>query len=218
MPYTVGPLLQEVEVKIVDEKWKELPKGRKGIIMVKDLLVMKGYYKNKEATQKVLLPDGWLNTGDLGRLTLAGELQITGRAKDTIVLSGGENIEPMPIEQKLSESIYVHQVMIIGQDKKNLGALIVPDFEQLKAFAEEEKIKYQSTQELLDRQEIKNLYKSEIKKYINVKHGFRPIESISALRLLAKEFEVGDELTQTLKMKRNIIADCYKNEINSLYR
>jgi long-chain acyl-CoA synthetase len=217
VPYTVGPLLKEVEVKIVDENGQELSRGKKGIILVKGPLVMLGYYKNEGATKNVLLPGGWLNTGDLGRLTLAGELQITGRAKDTIVLLGGENIEPLPIEQKLKESMFIQQVMVTGQDKKLLGALIVPDFEAIKEFADQEKISYSSIEELIENQQIKTLYRNEIKTYLSRKHGFRAVEYVSCFTLLPKEFEVGRELTHTLKMKRNLIADLYKSHIELMY-
>ncbi len=218
VPYTVGPLLQEVQVKIVDENGRELPPGRQGIIMVKGPLVMKGYYKNREATEKVITPDRWLNTGDLGRMTYEGELQITGRAKDTIVLLGGDNIEPLPIEQKLSESLFIHQVMVVGQDKKTLGALIVPDFEKLDEYVRETGIEYESRDELLEHPAVKNLYRTEIKSLLSPKNGFRPVEYIPTFRLLSKEFEIGRELTQTLKIRRNIINDAYGEHITSMYR
>jgi long-chain acyl-CoA synthetase len=218
VPYTVGPLLREVEVKIVDETGRELPRGEKGIIMVKGSLVMQGYYKNEKATREVLFPDGWLNTGDLGRLTRTGELQITGRMKDTIVLLGGENIEPEPIELRLSASRYIRQVMVIGQDRKLLGALIVPDFEELKSFAENGRISYSGIDDLIQNPQIKNLYRGEIKALISPKHGFRAVEYISNFTLLPNEFEIGKELTHTLKMKRNLISDLYQGHIDSMYR
>jgi len=218
VPYTVGPLLEEVQVKIVDENGKQLPSGHKGIIMVKGPLVMKGYYKNPEATEKVITADGWMNTGDLGRMTYEGELQITGRAKDTIVLLGGENIEPLPIEQKLTESIFINQVMVVGQDKKTLGALIVPDFEKLEEYARETGVEYGSRDGLLEHPTVKNLYRTEVKSLISPKNGFRTVEYIPTFRLLSKEFEIGRELTQTLKIRRNIISDAYGEHIASMYR
>jgi long-chain acyl-CoA synthetase len=217
IPYTVGPLLRDVEVKIVDESGKELPKGEKGIVTVKGPLVMQGYYKNEKATKEVLSPDGWLNTGDLGRLTYTGELQITGRAKDTIVLLGGENIEPSPIEQKLSASRFIRQVMVIGQDRKLLGALIVPDFEELTSYAGSAHISFSKSEDLIEDPQIKNLFREEIKALISPKHGFRNVEYISNFTLLPKEFEVGRELTHTLKMRRNLINDLYRGYIDAMY-
>lgn len=218
VPYTVGPLLDEVQVKIVNEEGRELPPGEKGIIMVKGPLVMMGYYKDPEATRKVLSPDGWLNTGDLGRMTIYGELQITGRAKDTIVLLGGENIEPLPLEHALLQSRFIAQVMVVGQDKKTLGALIVPNFEALKEWADETNISYSSIEELLEKTETRALYRSEIKNYISPKFGFRAVEYISNFKLLPKEFEVGKELTHTLKIRRNYVQELYKDLIDSMYR
>ncbi len=218
IPYTVGPLLRDVEVKIVDENGRKLPTGEKGIVMAKGPLVMQGYYKNEKATKEVISPDGWINTGDLGRLTYTGELQITGRAKDTIVLLGGENIEPSPIEQKLSASRFIRQVMVIGQDRKLLGALIVPDFEELTSYAKSEHISFSGTEDLIEDPQIKNLFRGEIKALISPKHGFRNVEYISNFTLLPKEFEVGRELTHTLKMRRNLINDLYRGYIDAMYR
>jgi long-chain acyl-CoA synthetase len=218
VPYTVGPLLRGVEVKIVDERGTPLSRGARGLIMVRGDLVMKGYYKDQKATKKVLDPDGWLNTGDLGRLALAGELQITGRAKDTIVLTGGDNIEPMPIEQKLTESRYVHQVIIIGQDRKTVGALIVPDFEALHEYAAQEGVAFREDRDLIESPAIRSLFRREIKELISPKNGFRAVEYVSSFRLLPRAFEVGKELTQTLKMKRNFISDIYREDIQALYR
>jgi long-chain acyl-CoA synthetase len=186
--------------------------------MVRGELVMKGYFKNEAATKKVLSTDGWLDTGDLGRLTQGGELQITGRAKDTIVLTGGENIEPLPIEQKLSESSFIQQAMVIGQDRKTIGALIVPDFEKLHEYAGEQGIEFESDRTLIDDRRITNLFRGEIRDLISTKNGFRAVEHVSCFKLLPRDFEVGRELTQTLKMKRNLIAELYGGEIDSLYR
>ncbi len=215
--YTVGQLLRGVQVKIVDDNGNEVPRGQKGIIMVKGDLVMKGYYKNEKATREVLSPDGWLNTGDIGRLTVNGELQITGRAKDTIVLLGGENIEPLPIELALSQSRYIHEAMVVGQDKKTLGALIIPEYDNIVEYAEEHGIEYKSIEDLLKKQEIKNLIRSEIREFISPKYGFRTVEYISNFVLLPDPFEIGRELTHTLKKRRNIIYEMYHDYIEAIY-
>lgn len=128
--FTVGIPLPEVEIKIVDKDnlKRELPNGEVGVVLTKGPMVMKGYYKNEEKTKEVIR-DGWFNTGDLGKKTYNGKfLKIVGRIKDTIVLRGGENVEPLPLEDKLKESKYINMVIIVGQDKPRLGALIVPDF------------------------------------------------------------------------------------------
>lgn len=218
VPYTVGPLLREVQVRIIDENANPLQPGETGVIMVKGPLVMKGYFRDDVLTRNVLSADGWLNTGDLGRLTWYGELQITGRAKDTIVLLGGENIEPLPIEQKLGESFFIAQAMIVGQDRKTLGALIVPDFEKLEAYAREQGISFADREELIGKHEVKALFRREIKSLISEKNGFRPAEYITTFRLLPREFEIGRELTQTLKKRRDVILEQYSSLIEGLYR
>lgn len=215
--YTVGRPLRGVEVKVVDDRGHEVPRGHKGVIIIKGDLVMKGYYKDEEATKQVLSEDGWLNTGDIGRLTLYGEIQITGRAKDTIVLLGGENIEPQPIELALAQSRYISEVMVVGQDKKTLGALIVPEYDNLYEYAKEKGISYTDLKDLLSKQEIKDLIREEIREFISPKYGFRNIEYISNFVLLEKPFEVGRELTHTLKKRRNIIYEMYKDYIDAMY-
>ena len=129
---TVGLPIPGTEIRIVDEQGRDLPQGQKGIVLCRGGQVMLGYHKRPEETAKVLSPDGWFNTGDLGRFTIRGELSLTGRAKETIVLLGGENIEPAPIEDALKESPYLAQIMVVGQDKKHLGALIVPNFDAVR--------------------------------------------------------------------------------------
>ncbi len=132
VPGTVGPLLPKTECEIRDEDGRALPPGRQGTVFVRGPQVMSGYYRAPEQTAAVLAEDGWFNTGDLGMLTHDGELKITGRAKDTIVLRGGENVEPLPIEQKLRESELIDQAVVLGQDQRFLAALIVPNGEALR--------------------------------------------------------------------------------------
>jgi len=140
---SVGETVPNSEVQIRDDSGKVLTHigkdgsvvsgkiGLKGVIHIRGPQVMKGYFKNQEATDKAI-KDGWMDTGDLGMFNYKKTLTITGRAKDTVVLLGGENVEPVPIENKIVESPYIAQCMVIGQDQKNLGAIIVPDFDALK--------------------------------------------------------------------------------------
>jgi long-chain acyl-CoA synthetase len=131
VPGTVGNLIDGTECQIRAEDGSVLPPGAQGVVFVRGPQVMKGYYNRPDLTSQVLSADGWLNTGDLGMLTHGNELKITGRAKDTIVLRGGENVEPLPIEHKLKESELIDQAIVLGQDQKFLGALIVPNAEAL---------------------------------------------------------------------------------------
>ena len=119
---TVGSAIKGVEVRIIDDEGNILPAGKKGDVQVRGGIVMKGYYKRDDLTEKVIDKDGWFSTGDIGMLTVDGEIVLRGRKKDTIVLRGGENVEPLPIEMKINESQYVSQSVVVGQDERYLGA------------------------------------------------------------------------------------------------
>ncbi len=214
---TVGPLLEGTEARIVDENMNVLPPGEKGTLFVKGPQVMLGYYKRPETTKEVLSEDGWLNTGDLAMMTIRGELKIIGRVKDTIVLLGGENIEPEPIEGKILQSEYIDQVIVLGQDQKFLAALVVPNFEAIEKYAIDNDISYVDKTDLIDSAEINELIYDEINTRINQQTGFKPFERIYRIKLLPKPFEVGKELTHTLKMRRNVINELYQREIKELF-
>jgi long-chain acyl-CoA synthetase len=216
---TVGQPIPGTEVRIVDEQGRDLPQGEKGIVLCRGGQVMLGYHKRPEETAKVLSDDGWFNTGDLGRMTTRGELSLTGRAKETIVLLGGENVEPTPIEEALKESPFISQVMVVGQDKKHLGALIVLTIEAardwLAARGVADKL---SASEVCAREEVFALVKSELHRLLTEERGFKYYERIPRFALLEREFAVGEELTQTMKMRRSVIAERYAARIESLFR
>ena len=214
---TVGPLLPDVEYKVLDKDLNPVNPGEKGILYVKSGQVMKGYYKNEEETEKVL-KNGWLNTGDIVIATINREVKIVGRAKETIVFSGGENIEPVPIEDKCLESEYIDQIIVLGQDQRYLAALIVPNFELLEQKASELEIPYMDRDELLSSAELNELIENEIKTRVNEKNGFRHFEKIFRFKLLGEAFEVGKELTQTMKLRRSVINKKYKSEIKKLFK
>ncbi|MDR1024344.1 MAG: long-chain fatty acid--CoA ligase, partial [Treponema sp.] len=164
---TIGQVLLNTEVRIIDQKGRALPPGRNGVICVRGGQVMKGYYQKPEATAAVLTPEGWFNTGDIGMMTRNNELRITGRAKDTIVLRGGENVEPVPIELKLRESGYISQCAVVGQDQKYLAALIVPVQAAVMAFAEENNIPIVDYELLLQQPEINGIIANEVAELIS---------------------------------------------------
>jgi long-chain acyl-CoA synthetase len=214
---TVGPIHQGTEVRVVDEHGKVLSPGQKGVIQVRGPQVMLGYYKRPDLTAKVLSKEGWLDTGDLGMLTINKEIKIVGRAKDTIVLRGGENVEPSPIEQRLSESQFIEQAVVLGQDQKYLAALIVPKQENLIAWAEENDIPFNDYASLLTQPEVKELIDSEINAYVSMKNGFKPFERIFRFTLLSASFEVGRELSAKQDLKRHAINEIYKSQIRQLF-
>lgn len=214
---TVGSPIRGVEVRIVDEDGNVLPRCRKGVVQVRGGTVMKGYYKRDDLTAKVM-KDGWFDTGDIGILTVDGELVLRGRMKDTIVLRGGENIEPLPIEMRLNESRYIMQSMVVGQDQRYLGALIVPVQDEVVAYAEENGISCTDYAALLANEDIRKLIDTEIQGIVNAHNGFKMFEKISRFALIPKPFETGVELSAKQEIMRHRISDIYAKEINSLFR
>jgi len=229
----VGNVFAETECRIVDTdtlerviaeaaggSWKipeALPTGKRGVIMVRGGQVMQGYYKRDDLTRKVIDADGWFNTGDLGMLSYDNEIKITGRAKDTIVLLGGENIEPSPIERSIKSFEYIDSVVVLGQDKKYLAALIVPGKDALLAYAAEHDLPADDYEALLEDPEIIQLFRSAIDTRINHQNGFRPFEFIFRFTLLKDAFQVGKELSGKQEMMRHRINEIYKKEIDSLF-
>jgi long-chain acyl-CoA synthetase len=219
---TVGPFWPHTEIRIVDPSTGDViypaplkrggGRGIKGEIHAKGPQVMKGYYKNPEATEKVL-KDGWMNTGDLGMVTFNNCLKILGRSKETIVLLSGENVEPVPIEAKLLESRFIEQCMVVGQDEKHLGALIVPAVEALKAqgFAVSDLAQAEADPRIAE------VIAGEIRRLVSREQGFKPFEFVLGWRFVPKAFEVGDELTATFKPKRHVIADKHGGLIDAMY-
>lgn len=217
VPGTIGPSFPGTELKIVDENGQEVPAGVTGVLMAKGPQIMKGYYRKEELTAQVLDKDGWLNTGDLSVMTLDREFKIVGRAKDTIVLLGGENIEPSPIEDRLKLSPYISQAVVVGQDQKFLGALILTDTENVKTWAAENSVTWTDEEELLTGHEVHELLSDEIAKLISQASGFKIFERIARFTVLPKPFEVSRELSAKQEIKRHVIADLYKKNIDSLF-
>ncbi|MEN9203755.1 MAG: AMP-binding protein [Thermostichus sp. DG_1_6_bins_120] len=215
---TAGPPLPGTEFRIVDPESRDpLPQGQKGLIMARGPQVMMGYYNNPEATAKVLTAEGWFDTGDLGWLTPDGQLVITGRAKDTIVLLNGENIEPQPLEDACLQSPYISQIVVVGQDQKKLAALIYPNLDTLKAWAGEQGIPT-SEPELLSSPQVRSLILSELCSHIQQRPGYRPVDQIGDFRFLPEPLSMENGLmTQTLKIKRNSVAERYAHLIQEMY-
>lgn len=222
-PGCVGAIFPTVELKVVREEngtiidSTPLKPGERGMILVRSGQIMKGYYRRPDLTEKIIDSDGFLNTGDIGLLTYDGEIKITGRAKDTIVLLGGENIEPAVIESQLLTSDFIESSIVLGQDQKYLGCLIVPSKDSIIDFAKENKIEFESYRSLLDSDEIKTLFTKEINSLVNVAHGFRSCEKINRFALLADSFQVGTELSAKQEMMRYKIVKKYEKEVASLF-
>ena len=208
-----GQPLPFTEVKIVDEKNSILKFREIGKIFVRGPQVMGGYLYDDSASLKVLSIDGWFDTGDLGYLIPNGSLIITGRSKDTIVLSSGENIEPIPLEIEILSSKFIDQVQLIGQDKKNLAALIVPNMELINS-----KFALKNINEFNDNVEIRTFFKFEINNLLKNRIGARFEEQIIDC-LFVDQFTIENALlTQTLKQKRKKIENLYIKEIEQIYK
>jgi long-chain acyl-CoA synthetase len=207
-----GQPLLDTEVRIIDlETRQPLGFNRQGLITIRGPQVMQGYFRDPKATAKALDPDRWFDTGDLGVLLPDHNLIITGRAKDTIVLTNGENIEPQPIEEHLLSCDYIDQIMLVGQDQKVLGALIVPNLAALEA-------QFGANPDLTSKP-IQDLFQQEITRRIKDRPGYRADDRIGNFQLLSEPFSVENGLlTQTMKVKRNVVADRYAELIQQLYR
>jgi long-chain acyl-CoA synthetase len=202
---TVGKPIPGVEVKIAED----------GEILAKGPNVMKGYYK-KEAETKEVFEGGWFHTGDIGYLDKDGFLVITDRKKDLIVTAGGKNVAPQLIENMIKTNPYVSSVLVLGNNRRFISAIVVPDFEKLEPYARLKNIPYESLADLVKKQEIVDFLLAEIDRSTP---NLASYEKVKRIILLDKDFEIeADEMTPTLKVKRNIVEQKYKNVIDSLYR
>jgi long-chain acyl-CoA synthetase len=202
---SVGSPVKDTIVKI----------GEGGEVLIKGPQVMKGYYKNEEATKEVFTDDGFFRTGDIGEIDEDGYLKITGRIKDIMVTSGGKNISPQNIENSLVGSKYIEQVAVIGDNKKYLSALIVPAFESLESWAKDNNIEYSNRKELISNEEVVKLFEEEIEVHTK---DYARVEQIRKFTLLDLEWSQDTgELTPTMKLKRRIINQKYASQIDDMY-
>jgi long-chain acyl-CoA synthetase len=208
---TVGPLLPGVEVQIAKEEGKEEGEGE---ILVKGPNVMMGYYNLPEKTKEAM-EGGWFHTGDIGKMVDGKYLKITDRKKEIFKTSGGKYIAPQVMENKFKESIFIEQIMVIGEGQKHPAAFIVPSFVTLHEWCRRKNIGYTSDSAMIkDRRIIKRL-EEEIEKY---NQSFSGYEQVKKFELLPTVWgiETG-ELTATLKLKRKKIIEKYKVEYKKIY-
>jgi long-chain acyl-CoA synthetase len=214
---TVGLPMVNTELSLRQEDGSAAEPGKIAEIWARGPQVMQGYYKNPEATAKVLTDDGWFRTGDLGWLTATGDLVIAGRAKDTIVLSSGENVEPDPIEDVCRKSRLISQIVVVGQDQKTLGALVVPDYANL---AEAIGLPTDTDPgELVRQEKAARAVKQSIYEVMSSSGLFKASEAVTKVHLLAEGFsEANGLMTSTMKIKRNKVAEKYQAEIAALFQ
>ncbi len=205
---TVGPPLKEggVEVKISSD----------GEILTRGPHVMQGYYKNPDATQEVIDEQGWLHTGDIGFLDEDGYLTITDRKKNMLIMSNGKNVSPSHVENTLLLSPLIEQIIVLGEGRKFLSALIVPNRENLTKAAFASGIREENYSMLLKNEQVAKLMRSEID---NLSQELARFEQVRAFRLLDETFTIENgELTPTLKIRRKIIEEKYRDLIEEMYR
>lgn len=201
---SVGKIVPGVEVKIAGD----------GEIWARGPNVMKGYFK-KEAETREAFEDGWFKTGDIGYLDKDGYLVITDRKKDILVTAGGKNVAPQPIENTLKTSPYIANAVVVGNHRKFVSALIVPDFDKLEIWARENNIAPGDRKELIAREEVYEFFMKEIDR---LTPHLASYEKIKKITLLDKDFEIGaGELTPTLKVRRKIVEEKYKDLIDRMY-
>ena len=202
---TVGPVIKGVEVKIAED----------GEVLCKGPNVMMGYYKRPDLTAETVI-DGWLHTGDIGTLVNNKFLKITDRKKEIFKTSGGKYVAPQPIENKLAESPFIEQVMIVGAGEKFTGALIVPSQTALANWCREKGITVNGSEEsLLHHPQVQHHYKEIINE---ANRHFNNVEQVKKFELLPKEWSIeGGELTPTLKLKRKVIMEKYGDIVRKIY-
>jgi long-chain acyl-CoA synthetase len=201
----VGQPLPGIEVKIAED----------GEILSKGPNIMKGYWGMEKETAEVIDSEGWFHTGDIGEIDSEGFLRITDRKKELIINAYGKNVAPAPIENALKNSRYISQAVVIGDRRKFLAALLVPDFEALKPWAEKQGISVASNEKLIADPKVRELIGKEV---TAVNANLAGFEKIVAWELLPNEFtlETG-EITPTLKVKRRVINQKYGHVIDRLY-
>ncbi len=205
-PGTVGPPLKGAEEKISDE----------GEILVKGPMVCRGYYNySGEDANDCFTSDGFFRTGDVGVFTSDGNLMITGRLKDLIITSGGKNIAPLPIESLFTADEFIENFCIVGDKRKYLSALVVPNFDRLREYARQKNIEYETNEDLVTNIEIIAFYRKRIE---DISDTLARFEQIKKFTLLPHSFSVETgELTLTYKFKRSVIQDKYKDLIDKMY-
>ena len=201
---TVGPLIPHVEVKLAED----------GEILCKGPNIMMGYYKRPDLTAEVM-KDGWFCTGDIGTFSKEGFLKITDRKKELFKTSGGKYVAPLPIESKLKESPFIEQVMVVGSERKFVGALIVPAFASLKEWAYKQGIKESDPEQLIRSEKVKDLYRELVESFNKF---FNHVEQVKRFELLSKEWSVDTgEMTPKLSVKRKVVLEKYRDAIERIY-
>ncbi|MBN8719501.1 MAG: long-chain fatty acid--CoA ligase [Sediminibacterium magnilacihabitans] len=202
---TVGPVIEGVTLKLEED----------GEICVSGPSVMEGYYKRPDLTAETVI-DGWLHTGDIGVLEEGGFLRITDRKKELFKTSGGKYVAPQPIENKLKESRFIEQVMVVGPERKFVGALIVPTFAALKDWMKANNITFTTNEAAIREPRVLEMYQKLVDQYNT---GFNHVEQIKKFELLPHEWTIETgEMTPKLSLKRKVVMEKFREAIEQIYR
>ena len=202
---TVGPMIPGIEVKIAED----------GEILSRGPHIMQGYFNKPSDTAEAIDAEGWFHTGDIGEIDEEGFLTITDRKKNLLILSNGKNVAPQPIENQLKQSPYISEIMLLGDQRRTITALIVPNYDAIKEYAAEQQLEAEDMPALLQTQEIQRLIRGEINQYSS---DFADFERVRMFTLMEKEFsEESGEMTPTLKLKRPVIMENHKAVIDRMY-
>ena len=203
---TCGRPLDNVQIKIADD----------GEILAKGPSVMLGYYKNEQATKEVFTEDGWFKTGDLGTLVEGQYLKITGRKKETFKTSGGKYVAPQLLENKMKESSFIEQIMVIGESEKHPAAIVQPSFDYLKEWCKRKEIPYTTDAEMVKMERIHNRIMKDVDFY---NESFAQYEQVKKIILAPSVWGIDSgEMTPTMKIKRRVLMENFKDQIESCYR
>jgi long-chain acyl-CoA synthetase len=203
---TVGPVVENVEVKIAEED---------GEILMKGPSLMMGYYKNEEATKEAIDSEGWFHTGDVGILVDNKFLKITDRKKELFKTSAGKYISPVAIENKLKECKFIEQCMVIGEGQKFASAIIIPNVVNFKEHCKANGIEWKSNEEMIASVELNKIINTHIKK-INDIHA--PYEHLKRCKIINATWTVeSGEITPKLSLKRKIIKEKHKETIDLIF-
>jgi long-chain acyl-CoA synthetase len=200
----VGPLIDNVEVKIAED----------GEILCKGPNVMMGYYKRPDLTADAIR-EGWYYTGDIGTMADSKFLKITDRKKELFKTSGGKYVAPLPIENKLKESPFIEQVMLVGAEKKFVGALIVPSFAYVREWCRKNQLPDLPNQELIRQPRVLELFRELVESFNKY---FNHVEQVKKFELLSDEWTVDTgEMTPKLSLKRKVVMEKYRNAVDRIY-
>ena len=203
---TVGKPISGVEIKIAED----------GEILCKGPNIMKGYYNRPDLSAEIIDKDGFLHTGDIGEMVDGKFLRITDRKKEIFKTAGGKYIAPQILENKFKESPYIEQVIVIGENQRFPAALVLPDFSALKGWCERNNITYSTNKEMIRDQRVIDKIQSVIDHF---NQNFGHWEQVKKFELLSEEWSIdGGELTPKLSLKRKVILEKYKAQVENIYR